>query len=548
MYVIMIPHTMLSYAQIIKCALVAWHLVRCTEAQDLEQSPIAENFILNRTTARYSDECGKPGGPCNPGADSQFGSAISKDNLCPDYQPCQEGYFCIADALNVGMPEYSSNYCVPQPKNCGQYLKNCCGPDFTCNEKGPEGIPLTCQASGGPYFPPGGGLCMPNPKCGGTGQPCCQPWGHRDFWADKETADGAFSNSYLCDKDNYCNYHTPIRETPINGTCVANDPRCGLLGKPCCIETTTTHEARDNSKQSLRCRDDLYCNLGSFVCDERELNGSIAEVNRLCGKPYGACFPAYDPRNPNSTVASAEDFPDIQCNEQCPDDYFCAVVSGQDDVPACLGPVDPDCGKPGKPCCPWTVDETESKKIDGDLHCDERDSEGNRLQCRSVFSLNRSLDTGTFFITSDMDEGRFKAAIQNSICTKLVECGSENKPCCHDYQDNYVYTNPKSLNAAGNQSLLCGEGLFCHYENFTLFNPQGTCLQNDPECGTMDGSKCCVRSLTAPMSGIRGDINIGEEVFFCRNGSLTCSFETRDSVVQFGAPLLCSLLSGGNRA
>ena len=546
---------MLSYEKNIKFAIVIGYLVVCcVTAQEL--TPTSEGTSnngsaeMNSTTKRYSDDCGKPGGPCNPGADDQFGSAISKDNLCPDYQPCVEGYFCMADALNVGMPTYSSNYCVPQPINCGQYLKKCCAPDFVCDGKGPGGVPLTCQVSGGPYFHPGNGLCMPNPECGGKGQPCCQPWGHRDFWTNRETADGIFSNPFLCDKTYYCNYHTPIRETPINGTCVANDPECGLPGKPCCIETTTTYEARDSSQQRFRCSDEdgLYCNLGSFVCEKKQFNASIVEVNRLCGQPYGACFPAYDPRNSNSTFATAEDFPDVQCNKQCPDGYFCAVVSGdEDDVPACLGPIDPDCGKLDKPCCPWTVGDSQSKTVDGDLHCDERDSQGNPLQCRSIFSLNQSLDTGDYFLLPDMDEGRYRAALQHSSCTKMVECGSEGNPCCHDYQDGYLYTNPKSLNAAGNESFLCAEGLFCHYENFTLINPQGTCIQNDPDCGTVDGSKCCIQSLTVPMSEIRGDLNIGEELFFCRNSSLTCSLEIRESVVHFGAFPLCSLPSVGNR-
>ncbi|KAI8112570.1 hypothetical protein M9434_003891 [Picochlorum sp. BPE23] len=490
----------------------------------------------------YSDDCGKPGGPCNPGYDAQFGSGISKDNLCPDDQPCQEGYFCIADTLNVDMPEYESNYCVPQPDPCGGYLQRCCAPEFTCDGEESSGVPLTCQVTGGPYFTPGSGVCMPNPKCGAAGEPCCQPWGHRDYWGNRSTADGIFSNPSLCNGGYYCNFHSPSRQSPINGTCVANQPDCGLLGKPCCIETTTTFEAYDSSMQWYSCEDTLGCNLGSLRC-ERERNTSISELNRLCGQPYGACTPAFNGYNPESMFGTQEDFPELDCSKPCPENYLCSVIAWNhrvDDMYAnlsmCIGPVDPECGTLDNPCCPWTIDE--KKTVDGDLHCRERDSDGNLLQCRSLFALNRPTDISGFYTPIEDDSSFDRWPIQSSICTPLEECGSENKRCCHEYQDNYIYANPKSPHAAGDESLLCDEGLYCRYDNFTGPSPQGTCVANDPECGTYEGSPCCTLSLTRPWNIPRG-INSNEQVTYCRNESLSCYKGPPNSILQFGFSPVC---------
>jgi hypothetical protein len=351
----------------------------------------------------------------------------------------------------------------------------------------------------------------------------------------------------------YCNYHTFARETPINGTCVPNDADCGSLGKACCVETTVTFEASDYSWQRVSCdlESNLSCNLVTLTCEEdlmSSLPNTTSKISELCGMPYGACFPAFTPSNPNGTIAGPEDFPDINCDKGCPENYFCAVVeryrtvekqySGEPytseelfGAPACLGPVDPECGKIGKPCCPWRVEDADL--IDGELHCDERDSDGQLLQCRSLYDLNG------YTPKLPMYSGRFqgfhaiKAAIESSTCTRLVECGSENNTCCHDYQDRYIYTNPISPHASSNTSLLCADGLYCHYQNFTFDNPQGTCISNTPDCGLEEGSACCIRSITTPVFSYREDLHtVGSEEFYCRNSSLVCSMNRRISVLQ----------------
>jgi hypothetical protein len=392
-------------------------------------------------------------------------------------------------------------------------------------------------------------------------EPCCQPWGHRDFWKNRETSDGKFSNPSLCDKGNYCNYHTPLRETPVNGTCIPNDPECGRPGKPCCIETTVTAEARDNSMQWVSCNgSDLFCNLASLTCQEIQVFDSLKEINNLCGQPNGACVPAYVSPALNTNF-TGKDF-DNQCDKGCPSDYFCALIKysvygdtygERKDLATsmCLGPADPDCGKLGKPCCPWKTDD---QSVDGELHCDSGSSP---LQCRSMFALNQDFSGKSFFtINNKISKSFFGwegenqrrnhiSAIQSSICTAMVECGSENNPCCHDYQVGYIYTNPKSINNAGNTSLLCAEGLYCRYDNFTMMHPQGTCVSNDPECGQQAGSLCCKRSLTSVYSGLRGipESDLGQEEFYCLNSSITCEYTTKDTVLQFGKEPTCVALT-----
>lgn len=517
------------------------------------QTLVSIALLHGSLVTSYSSECGKPGGPCNPGYDAQFGNAISKDNLCPDEQPCQEGYFCISDTLSVLMPEYLSNYCVPQPDPCGGYLQRCCAPTFVCDGQGPSGEPLTCQVGGGPYFTPGSGVCMPNPECGAAGEPCCQPWGHRDFWGNRSTADGIFSNPSLCNESYYCNYHSPSRQSPINGTCVANEPDCGSLGNACCIQTTTTYEARDDSMQQYSCDDALECNLVTLRC-ERKTNTSISELNRLCGQPFGACAPAFNRYDPEYIFATQEDFPELACSKPCPENYLCSVIVWDDweyeydkgvNLSACVGPVDSECGTLGKPCCPWTIDD---KTVDGDMYCRERDSDGNPLQCRSLFALNQRTDISAFAPRSENTIGLIDVVawynwpIQNSMCTSLVECGSENARCCHEYQENYIYANPKSPHAAGNESLLCDEGLFCHYDNFTLISSQGRCIANEPDCGLYEGAPCCTLSLTAP-SNLPTGINVNQDITYCRNESLWCDRGPPNSIVQFGFSPVCIQLS-----
>ena len=532
----------------------------CTAGLILWSGEARELYADSAESRNYSAECGKPNGPCNPGYDSQFNTGIAKDGQCPDDSPCEDGYYCRAEILAVGMPEYVSNQCSKINYPCGGYLENCCAPEFTCDSKGPNGEPLTCQVGGGPYYSPGSGICQLNPKCGGTMEPCCQPWGHRDFWKNRETSDGIFSNPSLCDKGHYCNYHTPLRETPMNGTCVPNDPECGLLGKPCCIETSVTAEARDNSMQIFSCNDSgLVCNLASLTCRENQVFDTLEEISELCGKPNGACVPAYVPPFLNTNL-TGEDLTH-PCDKGCPLDYFCALIKFRDyhesidrATSMCLGPADPDCGKLGKPCCPWKIGD---QSVDGDLHCDEFDSEETPLQCRSMFAMNQDLGDKSYFIVNRISEksffgwegeelrGNYMSAIQNSICTATVECGSENNPCCHDYQAGYVYTNPKSINNAGNASLLCADGLFCRYDNFTVMHPQGTCVSNDPECGQQKGSPCCKRSLTSTFSGVRGipDSGLGHEEFYCRNNSVQCEYTGKYTVLQFGKTPRCVALT-----
>jgi hypothetical protein len=67
-----------------------------------------------------------------------------------------------------------------------------------CPGTGEKGEPLACQATGGPYFPPGSGLCMPNPECGRLDQPCCQPYGNRDYWSERATHGGTRGD--LCEE------------------------------------------------------------------------------------------------------------------------------------------------------------------------------------------------------------------------------------------------------------------------------------------------------------------------------------------------------------
>lgn len=523
----------------------------------------ADSAESSQVPRNYSTECGKPNGPCNPGYTSQLGVSIAADGLCPDDSPCEEGYYC---GVVVGlMPDFGlPNLCYPIQYPCGNYLGACCAPEFTCDGKGPRGEPLTCQVPGGPYFPIGSGHCLSNPKCGGAMEPCCQPWGHRDFWKNRETSDGIFSNPSLCDSGHYCNYHTPLRETPLNGTCIPNDPECGLLGKPCCVSTMVTAEWRDNSRQILSCNvSNAFCDQASQTCLEIQVFDTVEEVYSLCGKPNGACAPPYVP--PSSSRANfTSNSLDTECDKGCPSGYLCALVEYEKydreqkeivdlAVPMCLGPADPNCGTLGKPCCPWKIDD---ETVDGDLHCDAFAPDGTPLQCRSMFALNQDLSDKSFtfavslsnvsFFSWDGEKSRqsYLSAIQSSMCTPIVECGSENNPCCHDYQTGYLYTNPASINKAGNESLLCADGLYCHYDNFTILHPQGTCIPNDPECGQQKGSPCCKRSLLSPLTGVRGmpETDLGKQEFYCRNKSIQCEYTTMDTVMQFGKAPSCVTL------
>jgi hypothetical protein len=305
---------------------------------------------------------------------------------------------------------------------------------------------------------------------------------------------------------------------------------------------------------------DLFCNLASLTCQEIQVFDSLKEINNLCGQPNGACVPAYVSPALNTNF-TGKDF-DNQCDKGCPSDYFCALIKysvygdtygERKDLATsmCLGPADPDCGKLGKPCCPWKTDD---QSVDGELHCDSGSSP---LQCRSMFALNQDFSGKSFFtINNKISKSFFGwegenqrrnhiSAIQSSICTAMVECGSENNPCCHDYQVGYIYTNPKSINNAGNTSLLCAEGLYCRYDNFTMMHPQGTCVSNDPECGQQAGSLCCKRSLTSVYSGLRGipESDLGQEEFYCLNSSITCEYTTKDTVLQFGKEPTCVALT-----
>ena len=462
----------------------------------------------------YNETCGTAYGPCSPGYGYQLNWFDGPD-YCPKEQPCPEGYFCLHD----GYTDKGDNICVPELKPCGNYLERCCVP-HVCPGTGEKGEPLACQASGGPYFAPGGGLCMPNPECGRLNQPCCQPFGHRDYWSGKETHDGSLGD--LCKEGLYCRFHNCRRRTPISGTCVKNTPDCGTaVGKPCCIRTSVTYEAHDNSKHSFHCkpRTGLVCQETTLTCvespkkEERNVL-SIQELQESCGKPWGLCFPAWN----GSMRLPSDYFPaDFSCpadKEQCPSGYVCALSSFtpylngtqelRDDLPICFGPVETDCGTLDRPCCPWPLGSERTSKFDGNLWCNETDGSGAPLQCISSSSPR----TDSYFDVESILAGH--------RCVKREPCGSLGQSCCSF--EAIPYTNPPVFNASGNHSLACSDGLFCNYTNFLMCpdsrhiyfgvdeteslgmnanfsQAEGTCVANPRDCGSDLGKPCCVLSL-----------------------------------------------------
>ena len=452
---------------------------------------------INTADKKYDPRCGTPNGPCGPGYGWQFNWFPGPDT-CPDPQPCPDGYFCLHD----GFAEEGDNICLPQPKNCGNLLENCCVP-HVCEGKGESGEPLACQAIGGPYFAPGGGLCMPNPKCGKLGQPCCQSWGHRDAWFGMEWHDGDKGN--LCEGDLYCEFNNCRRETPISGTCVANADNCGTkVGAPCCITTGVSYVAYDDAVQKLDCDKgpNLTCDVRQDIptcihkAKETETNKKLQEMLQQCGQPGGSCLPAWN----GTMFLSSEYFPQITCppeQQECPPDYFCGFLSSwmygiETELPMCLGPVDPECGKLGKPCCPWTIDSEKNKHVDGNLWCKRTDEDENPLQC--------------IYKYDNKDSGYIADAIIYSRCVKNEPCGSLNQPCCRFRE---LYSNPPSVVSIRNKSLACGEGLFCNYtdtffcpdfnaismDNYHIRTEEGTCVANPVDCGSDIGKPCCVRSV-----------------------------------------------------
>lgn len=96
--------------------------------------------------------------------------------------------------------------------------------------------------------------------CGSAaGKPCC-PTLYRvstNPQLEKQGCWGAVSGSTL-----YCKYEDPgpnVELAFIPGTCVANPPDCGTLGRPCCIATTS-------SSNTVSCKSGpggtaLYCDM-----------------------------------------------------------------------------------------------------------------------------------------------------------------------------------------------------------------------------------------------------------------------------------------------
>eukprot|EP00890_Picochlorum_soloecismus_P000617 jgi/Picsp_1/1556/NSC_05034-R1_---NA--- len=497
----------------------------------------------------YNETCGTPYGPCSPGYGFQVNWFDGPD-YCPAVQPCPEGYFCIHN----GYTDRGDNICVPELKQCGNYLERCCLP-HVCPGTGEEGEPLACKASGGPYFPPGGGICLPNPECGRLEQPCCQPYGNRDYWSDRATHGG--SRGDLCEEGLYCQFDNCRRQTPISGTCVKNTPGCGTsVGTPCCIRTSVTYEAYGKSMQSFECKAGLACQETTLTCielpktQENKKNLlSIPELQQSCGRPGGLCFPAWN----GSMRLTSDYFPaDFSCpadREQCPSGYICALhpskryMNGTQevygDLPMCFGPIDATCGTLDRPCCPWPPrsDQERPSEFGGDLWCNETDGFGTQLQCISSSSPR----TESYFHGEDIITGH--------RCVKRQPCGSLGQSCCGFYTMPYM-NPPGSFNATGSDSLACSDGLYCNYTNFIicpdrytaylyhgtestgvyemfLQTEQGTCVANPMDCGSDIDKPCCVRSLR------QSSIFERREEYYCDSSQgLACDPESRR--VRFG--------------
>ena len=516
-----------------------WYaMVACTVLTQVTAQTEMTNSVANNS--QYNPECGMPGGPCGPGYGYQF-NYYPGPEYCPDPQPCPSGYFCEHPSIY----EWVQNRFSPQPKQCGEYLKNCCVPRM-CNGTGENGEPLTCQATGGPYFAPAGGLCMPNPKCGKEGQPCCQSWGNRDYWKRKERHDG--EKGHLCEGSLYCQFDNCRRTTPISGTCVPNLPECGVKeGAPCCIRSRVTYEAYDAAVQEFYCADGTDLECDSYpdmpICTRKQSQNVEIFPNEIlqCGKPGGACAPAWN----GSTILNTLDFGTkfVQlinnCTPeelQCPPEYFCGirnvpyVYSREFEskfLPACIGPVDAECGKESRPCCPWQIDASTGEKIvDGELWCDATNVDGTPLQCISK---------------DDLDVYSMEMAIKNSKCVLNKPCGSLGESCCRFVEENsfFHFENPAQSTSIQNRSLACEKGLYCNYTDFLrcpsaafmYSNPsrldQGTCIANAKDCGLEVGKPCCVRSLR-----YRGYFP-KREVYYCDvSKSLVC--DPSNKRVQFG--------------